>query len=166
MLERAFDLFERFVAAHEKLATAVGHYEKPDSITIETPLKELTAPRKTTSISEKDLDEHRRQNRDWLKGKLTEMGVDFSKKMATSTLLKKYDEAMAAKEQQKKEEKVPTTVEEMRVYLKDFVNTYKEPGRETVKRLLNELGAVNLTALDSRRYPELLQGLQQYITII
>lgn len=164
-LQLAFDLFERFVIAHEQLAAALSNHETlmlpvvdrlPDPTGI-APVKELV---------EKADEPDKMKDRNWLKSQLDEMGVDYTTKTATTTLIKKYEAALIAQkeaaEAQEKEDNDPKNDEEVRAYLQEFVAAHKGPGREYLKGLINSFGAVNLTALDPSHYPELIKSVRQY----
>lgn len=168
-LEHAFELFERFVAAQEKLADTLAAnmgniflpIEKVDSASvpaIEAPVAELNEK------ESKSLLEVQKNDREWLKRQLDELGVDYTSRMATQTLVKKYETAIKekSKEEEGKNSSEILSIDGMRTRLKTFVDKYGKHGREAVKQKINELGAVNLTALDTEKYPQLIDFVQTY----
>jgi hypothetical protein len=187
MLERVFDLFERFVIAHEQLAAILGNHDKlvlpvmdklpeptsavpvkelAETAITDPPLKELVEMKAPPpELTEKELAEKRKEDRGWLKAKLEEMGVDFTSKMATATLIKKYEEAMAERREaapHSTEEETPLTIEYLRETLQGFITEYPSEGRAAAKKMLADLGAVNLTSLEPARYGELLSVIRGY----
>lgn len=194
IMERAFDLLERFVIAHEKLAAAVGSAPVTEDLInpalVESladmpdmdsaPLKELVETRpQPPEPSKKDLAQQRKEEREELKAKLDDLGIDYTTKTSTVALRKKLEEAMAQQPDPGPEQS-PTPVQEqiplvedpcpansadMRAYLQDFITRYGAPVRSHIKHLLNDMGADTLSNLDPARYPELVRGVKTFIPV-
>ncbi len=181
-MEQVFNLFDRFVTAHEQLAKAVALAQlppappRPQELITKAMPAEAPDPLPEAVEAATQTPPEGKPDRAFLKAELDRLGVTYTSKTATTTLLKRYKEALAEAQQPAGNSEPPAVtppppnppadklwkIEEVRERLHAFVGRYGEAGRTAAREKLNTLNAVNLSALDPAHFPEMIAFINNY----